>query len=523
MFLANFDSKMLVILLSALVSACATSSSGIKVSAPLVEEEIDGRLILVFSKAEDDQSEVMFSRSDDDQPRFQIGWPVDRASAAPFFAMDVENWDGSELSFDASASYPINRLNEIPAGTWNVQALLDSNTILSDLNSPSNLYSQTQAVEISEEPLNLQIELTESIEPETLPQDRELLKFVKIRSELLSGFYQQDIYLRASVLLPSEYLESPEAGYPVLYQVGGLNDRFTRSVDLIENEEFQTYWMAEDTPAAVVVFLDGESPWGDSYQINSAVSGPYADANFQELFPYLEQNFPISNEATSRFVSGCSTGGWVSMALQVFYPDYFNGAYSFSPDSPSFSAFQLVDLYEDENAFINQYGMLRPSMRQTTGEPMFGIKDEILAETAMGKEDSFLASGQQWAVWNVIYGQPDSDGNPIPIWDASTGVIDKEAFQAWARWDIDRYLASNWSSLGPKLQGKLDFWMGDMDNFYLTNGLKILEQTLGQQNNPASDASFTWQPSAGHCEIDNQTYYFDVIEKLSKRVPASNP
>ena len=42
--------------------------------------------------------------------------------------------------------------------------------------------------------------------------------------------------------------------------------------------------------------------------MNSAVSGPYADANFTELFPYLVEQFPIDDLPSSRFVSGCSTG-----------------------------------------------------------------------------------------------------------------------------------------------------------------------------------------------------------------------
>ena len=46
--------------------------------------------------------------------------------------------------------------------------------------------------------------------------------------------------------------------------------------------------------------------------MNSAVSGPYADANFTELFPYLVEQFPIEDLPSNRFVSGCSTGGWVS-------------------------------------------------------------------------------------------------------------------------------------------------------------------------------------------------------------------
>jgi S-formylglutathione hydrolase FrmB len=499
-----------------ILAACATNSQ-VNIVAPALEEESQGRLFVVFSQTDADQPEVAFSRSDEEQPRFLIGWPIDRASAAPFFAMDVEGWNGQEMAFLPTASYPLAEMSDLPPGTWKVQALYDTNSLLSDVNSPGNLYSATKEIELSGGIFELELDLTEEVDAEVLPADSEILKFVKIRSDLLSEFYQTDIYLRASILLPKNYQTDAGVEYPVLYQIGGLNDRYDRSLDLLEDPEFRDYWLAEDAPELVVVFLDGESPWGDSYQVNSAVSGPYADANYQELFPYLAENFPIADESSQRFVSGCSTGGWVSMALQVFYPEYFNGAYSFSPDSPSFSAFQLVDLYGDTYAFENEYGVVRPSMRQTDGEPMFGVQDEILAEAAMGSQGNFLNSGQQWGTWNVVYGQLDAEGQPIPVWNQSTGEIDKDAVKAWSKWDVNRHLADNWQTLGPKLEGKLNFWMGGMDNFYLTPGLKILEKTLSEQTNPISDASFTWAPYHGHCEVDNRTYYFDVFEALSER------
>ena len=44
-------------------------------------------------------------------------------------------------------------------------------------------------------------------------------------------------------------------------------------------------------------------------------------------------------------------------------------------------------------------------------------------EAAMGREDSYVNSGQQWGAWNAVYGQPDEQGRPIPVWDQQTGAI----------------------------------------------------------------------------------------------------
>jgi len=506
---AVFPGTTILLLLTLLSQVANAEVRQISVSLPDTQAAHDGRLFVVFS------------RIDDVEPRLLIGEEPAPRFAPPFFALELENWDGTEINFEPTSGFPLQDIGELEAGHWQVQALFDVNDVLSDLNAPGNLYSEVQTIEIDSNEQTLFLRLTESIPDETLPEDTELLKFVRIRSELLSQFYQREIFLRASVLLPAGYSAQSNRRYPVLFHVAGLNGRYTRSLQLLENEEFMTYWQDEETRSAIIVFLDGESPFGDSYQVNSAVSGPYADANFSELFPYLAARFPIDDRPASRFVSGCSTGGWVSMALQILYPDYFNGAYSLSPDSPSFRAFQLVNLYQDDNAFFSPSGMTRPSARETNGDPIFSIADEIRMEAALGSNGNFVNSGQQWGSWNAVYGQPDADGNPIPVWDQETGAINAAVVDAWQPWDLDTYVRENWSSIGSDLAGKLNFVMGDMDDYYLTNGLRILAETLNVMEAPAADAQFTWVPYHGHCDFGTQIHYIDVLEDLTLKSAGS--
>ncbi len=479
--------------------------SEITISLPDAETNYSGRLFVAFTQ--DSLAEPRLTISDDPAPR----------NASPFFAFDIEEWDGSVINFVPTSGFPMQSFSQLESGEWRAQALFDVNDVLSDLDSPGNLYSLPQMVQVESSPQALAFSLTEKVMEESLPTDTELLKFVRIRSELLSQFYEKEIYLRASVLLPPSYAEGSNNRFPVLYHVAGLNGRYTRSLNLIEDDEFMTYWMDSATPPAVIVFLDGESPFGDSYQMNSAVSGPYADANFTELFPHLAQRFPINDVPNNRFVTGCSTGGWVSMALQILYPDYFNGAYSLSPDSPSFRAYQLVNLYEDDNAYVSASGMMRPSARETNGDPRFSIADEVRMEAVMGRGGSYVTSGQQWGAWNAVYGQPDEQGNPIPIWDQETGAINPGVADSWRAWDLDYYVRENWSSIGTDLSGKLQFWMGDMDNYYLTNGLRFLEETLNVMEAPAANAQFNWIPYHGHCGFGTQVHYIDVLNDMATR------
>ncbi|MDA0928126.1 MAG: alpha/beta hydrolase-fold protein [Proteobacteria bacterium] len=465
---------------------------------------------------------VVFSRSNEEEPRLAIGDDVVPARATPFFALDVDEWDGSAIDFVPSAGYPFDGVNELEEGQWYVQALYDTDAILSEVNSPGAFYSAVTPVLIDSSDSELELELDQQIPAETLPEDTALLKFVKIRSDLLSEFYGTDVFLRASVLLPSSYSEGSDRRYPVLYHVAGMNGRYTRASSLLQNEEFLEYWESRNSTQAVMVFLDGESPFGDSYQVNSAVSGPYADANFTELFPYLAENFPIADQSSNRFVTGCSTGGWVSMALQILYPDYFNGAWSLSPDSPSFRAFQLVDIYNDSNGFMSPTGMMRPSSRDDDGDPRFSIADEVRMEAAIGRGDSFVTSGMQWGAWNAVYGQPDENGNPIPIWDQESGEIDPEAAAGWASWDLEYYVRENWSKIGPSLNGKLHFWMGDMDNYYLNNGLRNLEQAFSEMEAPGAVVEFNWIPNHGHCGFGTKVHYIDVLDSIARRASATN-
>ena len=56
-----------------------------------------------------------------------------------------------------------------------------------------------------------------------------------------------------------------------------------------------------------------------------------------------------------------------------------------------------------------------------------------------------------------------------------------------------------------------------MDNYYLTNGLRYLEETLNVQEAPAANAQFTWLPYHGHCGFGTQVHYIDVLNDMAER------
>ena len=173
---------------------------------------------------------------------------------------------------------------------------------------------------------------------------------------------------------------------------------------MADGSGFRRAWMADDAPPMILIHLDGAGPLGDPYQVDSANHGPYGAAVTGELIPHVEQRFRGIGRGEARVLDGGSTGGWVALALQVFYPDFFNGAWSFCPDSVDFRSFQLVNIYEDENAYINGHGFERPAARDVSGEVRFTMRHECRLENVLGRGDSWTLSGGQWGAWNATYG-----------------------------------------------------------------------------------------------------------------------
>ena len=78
---------------------------------PALSSAVDGRLL------------VIVSRLADGEPRSQVS---DGPAGQPVFGIDVENWAGAKPAvIDGSVlGFPLDSINDIPAGTYTVQALV---------------------------------------------------------------------------------------------------------------------------------------------------------------------------------------------------------------------------------------------------------------------------------------------------------------------------------------------------------------------------------------------------------------
>ena len=221
------------------------------------------------------------------------------------------------------------------------QAVYKQNIDDGQINIPGNMVSNIDSVEISG-PATLNLRLIKVIPPYKIVENK-FVKPVVMKSKFLSEFWGRERDLKASILLPSGYFENPGKSYPICYHAPGLNGRYTGVNGMMANKDFSQWWFSGNAPQVIYVFLDSQGPYGDSYQVDSENNGPFGKALTEELIPEIEKLVHYNKETHMRFLAGASTGGWVVLGLQIFYPDFFDGAWAYSPDPVDFEHYGLIN------------------------------------------------------------------------------------------------------------------------------------------------------------------------------------
>lgn len=443
----------------------------------------NGRVLVVLSPA------TRFDRQM--EPRRAIG--DTGKDAAPLLGADAHDptADGVIATLDASSEiFPIENLAKLKPGNYLAQAVVRLNRDLNYPNAPGDLYGKPQRVDIN--PLAggvTRLEVSARLPDESMPPDTSLVKYLRLPSKLLSEFHGRPMFLRAAVILPRDYEQNTQARYPLRVHIGGYGQRFTSARGIASR--------LPATPALLTLVVDGAGPFGDPYYVNSANNGPYGDALTQELIPYVEKTYRGVGAGHARFTDGHSTGGWVSFALQVFYPDFFNGCWSFCPDPVDFRAFEVINIYDDANFYVNAYGFDRPAKRTINGDVVYTVRHEAQVENVLGRGNRWVLSGKDWGAWNATFGPRGPDGLPRPLFQGKSGSIDKEVAEHYKKYDLRRVMQSNWATLGPKLRGKIHVYAGDADDYFLNNAARLMDRFLKSANPPA-DATVIFGPYVGH-------------------------
>ncbi|MGD0620585.1 MAG: hypothetical protein ABSB67_23385 [Bryobacteraceae bacterium] len=525
---------------------------------------LDGRLLLLLST--DPSAE----------PRMQIN---DTPNTQMVFGIDVDGMQPGQPAIidDNAFGYPVRSLASLKPGEYYVQALLhiyetfrraDGHTVKLPMDrgegqqwnlAPGNLYSKPIKLEIAESTAEpIAIVLDQKIPPIPEPKDTKYIRHIRIQSELLTKFWGRPMYLGAHILVPEGFDDHPEAHYPLAVFHGHFpadiegfrteppdpnlkpdySERFhLAGYNRIQQEEaykFYQTWISPKFARFLVIEIEHANPYyDDSYAVNSANLGPYGDAIETELIPYIEKRFRAIGQGWARFLYGGSTGGWEALAVQMFYPDDYNGTFAACPDPVDFRAFTVVNLYKDRNAYFLEgahMNIAEPAMRDYLGHVTATQQTINYYELALGTKGR---SGQQYDIWQAVYSPVGSDGYPVRIFDKLTGDIDHTVADYWREhYDLSHILQRDWSTLGPKLQGKIHIYVGSADTYYLNDAVYYIEDFLKSTTNPPYGGEVKYGDRAEHCwngdpnlpnaysRLHYNTMYLPMmLERMEKTAP----
>jgi Putative esterase len=526
-------------------------------------EPLDGRLLLILST--DPSAE----------PRLQISNSV---RTQILFGLDVDPLrpDQPATLDDAAFGYPIRYLHDVPPGDYFAQVVLhryetfhraDGTTVKLPMDrgegqhwqlAPGNLYSKPQKITLRAGGDPIAIVLDQVIPQIPEPQDTQYVRHIKIQSILLTKFWGRPMFLSANVLVPEGFDSHPDSRFPLMIFEDHFNDDFhglrttppdpdlkpdyserfhISGYNKIQQEEaykFYQQWTAPKFPRYLVAQINHANPYyDDSYAVNSANLGPYGDAIETELIPAIEKKFRAIGQGWARFVYGGSTGGWESLAVQVFYPDHYNGAFVACPDPVDFRGFTNINLYQDKNVFFidgPHMSVEQPGERDYLGRTLTTTKQINQYELALG---SHARSGEQFDIWQAVYGPVGKDGYPQPIFNKETGEIDPATAAYWKEhYDLSAILQKNWVTLGPKLEGKIHVYVGSADTYFLNDGVYYLEDVLNATTNPPFGGEVKYGDRAEHCwngdpnlpnylsRLHYNTMYLPkILERIEKTAP----
>jgi hypothetical protein len=559
--------KVLVGLVTGLCVSAGAQTVAVRFPVAVSGKALDGRLM------------VLLSNDPSEEPRMQIN---DTMASQQVFGVTVDGMRPGQVVVvgDEAAGYPRASLKDVPAGDYTVQAVLnvyetfhrgDGSVVKLSADrgegkqwsvAPGNLYSKPVKVHVGPgAALKITMDL---VMPEIKPEaDTKFIRHVRIQSALLTKFWGRPVYLSAVVMVPWGFDEHPDAHFPLIvaedHYTAEFDDFRTEAPDanlkpvysdrfhlagynkIMQEEAYKNYqeWIAAKTPRMLIVKLQHANPfYDDSYAVNSANVGPYGDAIETELMPAIEKQFRGIGKGWARFLYGGSTGGWESLAVQMFYPEHYNGAFVACPDPVDFHAYMTRDLYKDDNMFYAQGANKRveqPAMRNYLGQTLISMRDNIAYEAALGDRGR---SGDQFDIWQAVYSPEGKDGYPQPIFDKTTGVIDHKTAEYWREhYDLDAILQKDWSTLGPQLQGKLHIYVGSDDTYFLNNAVYLMEDFLVKTGTPGYgvpyDGEVKYGPRAEHCWNGdprkpnaysrmhyNQMYVGQIVERMEKTAPA---
>jgi len=456
-------------LASVLTTLAAAHTFTVRLAEGIEPAGTSGRVLLFLVDVDDRRVGASMPM---EAPFYESPQPIASVAVDGFLAGDEVVIDGDSVAWPV----PVSELS----GRFRVQAVFRCNRLERSHNAWGNPYSAPREVTLEpgdERRIRL---VLDAVTDRPKPVDSENLRWIELRSEVVSNHRGHDVFLRAGVALPPGYhdVNHRRREWPVVYVVpgfGGRHDGAARWADTLH-----TPGADEFAPSAVYIVLDPESPLGHHGFADTEGHGPYGTALVNELIPHLEQRFRIIAKPEARIITGHSSGGWSSLWLALHHPDVFGACWSSAPDPVEFKAFQLGNFYEDENLFVDASGREVPSYRLPLSPDLdrvlMTVRQEVGMERAMAPDGR---SGEQWGTWMALFSSIDPrTGAPRWVADPVTGAIHREVVERdWSRRDIGRLVEADWPRMRQALS-RVRLACGLRDSYYLENAVLALRERV---------------------------------------------
>jgi hypothetical protein len=285
-------------------------------------------------------------------------------------------------------------------------------------------------------------------------------------SEVLKGNPLGDPHVRPLwVYVPPGY-DGADRRYPSIYVIQGLTGQvdawwnrtpFRRNFPELADELFAK----EESPPAILVFVDAWTSLGGSQFIDSPGTGRYLTYICDELVPFVDANYRTLPGAEHRGITGKSSGGYGAMVDPMLRPDIFGGLATHAGDA-LFEMCYLPDFRKSVRELRDKY--------ESSFEKFW---EDFRSRPAFSKDSDYHLLND-WCM-AACY-SADEDGTVHLPYDVETGELRPEIWERWLAWDPVRMVEGHADALRSLKAIYID--AGKRDQFFLDLGAETFRREL---------------------------------------------
>ena len=152
---------------------------------------------------------------------------------------------------------------------------------------------------------------------------------------LHGNMFNEPVEQPIAVYLPPRYASADDR-YPVVYLLPGFNT----GVESFLDGRYEGFMLAASMDQLIasgkidemiVVVVSSRNFLGDSFFVNSSVTGNWEDYLVRDVVRYVDKNYKTLAYPEKRGITGYTTGGNAAFEVAMRHPDVFSAVYSLSP------------------------------------------------------------------------------------------------------------------------------------------------------------------------------------------------